>query len=107
MPWDELHTTWTGGQYERPLSPEELATLEWHDETSVARNIAEISQGLFGTRPERHAGARYWVAEQVDLEAWPKRRMEAEETTRIAYNASLVGKAPRAGTGARDRARHR
>ena len=46
MPWDESHTTWTGGQYERPLSPEDLAALEWTRRPSRrSGDIPAIGQG--------------------------------------------------------------
>lgn len=39
MPWDESHTTWKGGQYERPLSLEELARLEWQQTPAYWRTF--------------------------------------------------------------------
>jgi hypothetical protein len=78
MPGDESHTTWTGGQYERPLSPEDLAALEWMRKPSRQRNIPQsvrdsLARHLRALRRERLAATQ-------DASQAVQTSMEPEET---------------------------
>ena len=52
MPWDESHTTWTGGQYERPLSPEELAKQAYYQSPAYWRTLPKSVRDFLGSLPK-------------------------------------------------------
>jgi hypothetical protein len=79
MPWDESHTTWTGGQYGRPLSPEELAKQAYYQSPAYWRTLPKSVRDSWA-RYLRALRRKRLAATQADSKACPT-PLEPEETT--------------------------
>ncbi len=93
MPWDGSHMIWKGGQYERPLSPEELARLEWQRTPAYRKTLPKSVRDSMA-RGLRQLRREYFEATRVALEVALARMAAGENTQSTIMRA--YWKAPRA-----------